>query len=800
MIPVLLLVGCAEYRTYPLLTLRGEAGSFEPSGVALLEDGRMVVVAEGDATHLLVPDRDAPVRAGNLLGVLPFEDGRADCPPERPRCTDRHYRAQVRLRPEVIEWLDNGLPVPYNVEDLAPFGPNRVLGVTEYSTIGRKTGYRRDYQTRSRRQTERIFVLERNDGAWDELRLPEIDRLRDQLSDWGRATCRDDMLVEGLATDPAGERIWIGLRRCDGPVQRVLSYDLGAARRGRAVTLEVEADGIADGTAGPEEGLSGLTYAAGHLYATTAWDSWGYPTEAVFGGRVHEVDGGRLHPIDLGEPFRDRPSGLAIVNRPGSSGAPGDLDTLVVFDNDAAAGSTTRPNVTLLVARTPRPEQQAWSQLLEVARDQNPLPLALNGFDFRWYNRDHRLGQLAATLDVAADGAPGAWTRAVGGLWQIQIGGTLGNLSTLLPLFGKTLGHDKQAVAFSDFSASGLRFSTYDVRVSVIPRDRERQNPSVARLLDQVRDGYVLTVPLSEAFPADAGLVLQGFSIDTSSRADRGICLAAMELGVDWHDAAHDAVDVVSTLIGGLCNDFDTRGNNLLHGRTTDVAGGVEVTLKFAVAEGTPTAQWSARVSDRRVPAPRDADGNTAFDPVAVTTDALAQAHLHCMRVDGSGRFTQAERQPAAPPAAWLDLGTQIDGNPAAASAGLRGFALALDPAGFDPRIATRPLTETEALNRNNYVHQYLVRAFSDPSGGFLEGGLTHGIHRRGPMRDNQRPSALLLGVDLTSFPQLDHPAEVHDILFDRRRTDPNLLPEDGFVRWSLSPTRTQPPRCSSPW
>lgn len=798
----LLLLACAEYRTYPLLTVTAGPRPLEPSGLALLDDGHLVLVAEGDATQLYTPEPDRPVRAGNLLGLLPFHDGRADCPPDRPRCPDRHYRAQVRLRPEPIRWLpDTGLPVPYNVEDLAPFGSDRVLGVTEYSTIGRRTGYRRDYQARSRRQTERLFVLERDGDGWAELRLPEIDRLRDQLSDWGRATCRDDLLVEGLAVDARADTVWVGLRRCDGPVQRVLQYDLGAARRGGAVNLEVVADGLADTSVGPEEGLSGLTWANGHLFATTAWDSYGYPTEPVFGGRIHEVREGRLHPLDLGEPFRDRPSALAVVDRPGPGGlVGGEVDTLVLFDNDNAAGDSARPNVTLLAARTPRPQDRAWAQLLEVAQAPAPLPLAMNGFDFRWYNRDHRLGQLAAVLDLGADGSPGAWTRAVGGLWQIQVGGTLGNLSTLFPFFGKTLGHDKQAVAFTDFTPTGLDFATYDVRVSVVPRDRERQNPSVARLLDQVHDGYVVTVPLAETFPADAGLVLQGFTIDTTSRADRGICLAAMELGVDWHGGRRDAVDVVSTLIGGLCNDFDTRGTNLLHGRTTDVDGGVEVTLKFGVVTGAPTHTWSARVADRRVPGPREADGRPARDPVQVTTDTLAQAHVHCGRMDAAGAFTSLPQSGEGPPADWLDLGSRLTGSPVAEAAALRGFALALDPVGFDPALATRPLTETEALNRNSYVHRYLVRAFSDATGGFLEGGLTHGIHRRGLMRDNQRPSALLLGVDLTAFTGLPHPAEVHDIRFDRRREDPNLLPEDGFIRWSVAPTRAEPPRCSSPW
>ena len=46
----LLLLGCAQYRSYPLLTLEPDDRQPQPlelSGLALLPDGRAVIVAEG---------------------------------------------------------------------------------------------------------------------------------------------------------------------------------------------------------------------------------------------------------------------------------------------------------------------------------------------------------------------------------------------------------------------------------------------------------------------------------------------------------------------------------------------------------------------------------------------------------------------------------------------------------------------------------------------------------------------------------------------------------------------------------
>ncbi|MFN7146930.1 MAG: hypothetical protein ACK4YP_24355, partial [Myxococcota bacterium] len=421
--------------------------------------------------------------------------------------------------------------------------------------------------------------------------------------------------------------------------------------------------------------MSGLCFSQGRLWALTAWDSYGYDVEPAFGGRVHEVVGGRLHPVDTPGPFVDRPSALAVL--PAEKGRDG-LDAIVLFDNDADAGR--RPQLTVLHARTPRPANERFAELLDVVREPEPLALALNGFDFRWWVRDHRLGHLAAVLDERPSPKgpiAGAWTRALGGLWQMRIGASVGTVARLLGKFGD-LGHNKQAVAFTDFrGAEGLTFTRYRARLSVVPRDRLRRDRSLAGLLDENRAAWRVTVPIEAARPG-AGLVLQGFEIDTSSRADRGICLAAMDVGVSWHDAKRDAVDLQATLIGGVCNDFDARGPDYFHGLTTEVDGGVLVTLHYAVVEGAETAPWSVAVYDKAVP--RAPDGRDALRDM---DDAASRAHVHCVRVSPDGTLEPRERSRDAPPDAWLSQGMTLSGAPTAGPTALRGFALHV-PKGLD--------------------------------------------------------------------------------------------------------------------
>jgi hypothetical protein len=759
----------------------------EPSGLAILPDGRVAIVSEGDAAWLYAPTPTAKLGAGGLFDLFPLS------------VDERDQHAQVRLAREPISWLPRyRVPqVPWDVEDLAPMGPDRVLGVTEYSTVGRRTGYRKDWLARSRRQTERIFVLERAGAGWREVAVPEVDRLRDSLSDWGRAHCDEDMLVEGLAYDPGQERAWIGLSRCGRPVAKVLRYDLGAARRDEAVAMVVEADGV-EGGSGPAEGVAGLSHAGGRLWAVTAWDSWGHEVEPRFGGRLHEVTAGRLVPVPGREPFLDRPGALAVLAPPGEGAPFADLDAIVLFDNDAEAGRRTRPNVTVLRARTPAPEAGSWAQLLSAAPVAEPLPVALNGVDFRWYARDHRLAVLAATLARQADGPLGAWTRAIGGLWQIRVGASFGNWAATLGIPGRSFGHDKQSVAFTDYTAANLTWHRYRARLSVAPRDRERENPSVAALLERVAPAYRVTTPLRAPAGPEAGLVLQGFEIDTASRAENGICLAALQLGVDWHDAERSAVDLQATVVGGLCNDFDARGPQYRHGLTSDAEGGVEVVLHYAVVEGGEASAWSAWLADRDPPGPRDAARELAEDAEEAMGDLASRRHLHCARWKAGQWVVDPSPRPGAPPATWLEVAPRGEGA-VAMPASLRGFTLALDPSGFGPDAATRELTEVEAFARNNYIHRYLVRAVPDGDGVLVEGGLSHGIHRVGLMRDSARPSAVAVGVDMTSFSAAAG-AVLHDSVSARQGEDVNVLPEDGFVRWAAPIAGDREVRCSPAW
>lgn len=797
MIALALMVGCAAYRSYPMLTLDlpGRHPPLEPSGLAVMPDQRLVMVTEGDATHLYTPTPDTPLGDGGVLEIFPLQDGRKDCrrPDAQVRCVDRKFRANVELHAEPIRWLprEKGVTVPYDVEDLTAFEGDSVLGVTEFSTVGRRTAFRKDYQARSRRQTERLFVLARTAAGWEEQSLPEIDRLRDALADWGRGACNEDMFVEGLAYDPTRSWVYVGLSRCKGPAAKVLRFDLGAARADLAATLDLVSDGIAGRALGPAEGLSGLSWSGGRLWALTSWDSYGYDTEPAFGGQLHVMDGGHLVPVDVPGRFVDRPSALAVLAPPTPSTPFEDLDALVLFDNDAAAGNPTRPNATVLRARTPRPAWERYAQLLALTPVPDAPRLALNGFDLRWYARDHRLGQIGFVLDQAGTNPPGAWTRAVGGLWQIQVGGSMGSWAAALGL-GKRVGHNKQAAAFTDLGPN-VTITGYRARVSVLPRDRERQNPSVADLLDRARDAYRVSTPLPVEAGPDAALVLQGFEIDTSSRADQGICLAALDLGVGWAGGRRDAVSIQSTIIGGICNDFDSRGPAYHHGRTTAQTGGVELIVHFAVVEGAATSPWSARVFDRSLPAPPDTD------PERATDDDMSRAQLQCVRFGPDNSLNLLDRQPAAAPREWLSVAGEVHGTPAGGASALSGFTLAVDPAGFDLSEGPRALTEAEALARNNYIYRYLLRAFTDESGLFLEGGLSHGIHKTGLMRDNARASAVLVGATGTTFPGL---AGTHtwDVVAPSRRADPNLLPEDGFIRWAPGLPLAETPSCSPSW
>ena len=802
LIVVALLAGCMQYRTYPLLSLEppGKDGPLELSGVALLSDGRVVAVAEGQAEALYVPDPDRALREGAILDLLPLRDGRDACGETTTalteRCAVRNFRAEVRLKRQPIVWVERERRVgaPFDVEDLAAFGPERVLGVTKYSTVGRRTAFRRELIARSRRQTERLFVLERRDGVWYEQDLPEVTRLRDSLSDWGRANCNDDLLVEGLAWDEASGSVYVGLSRCSGPALRVLRYPLAQARLGHVATLESYADLDEGAVLGPAEGLTGLSARDGGLWAVSAWDSYGYETEAAFGGRLWKVVGGALKPVAARDEFRDRPSALAVLPR--RNGPPDDLEALVLFDNDAEAGSPWRPNATVLTLNTPAPAEGRWIQLLSVERVADAPALGLNGFDLRWFSRDHRLSQVAFSVAEADGGAIGAWSRALGGRWQMEVGGSLGMWArALLPK--SNLGRNRQAVALTDYRAvPGLRFTRYRVRLSVVPRDRERENPSVAELLESTRGAYTVSVPLPVAVEAGAGVMLQGFSIDTAARAQEGLCMAGIDLSTRLTDPR--TLEVRSLLIGGLCNDFDNRGPTLRHGRTTRTDGGVSVVLDIAVVEGATSAAASVSQWDRALPAPPlDPGEDRETAALRGTSDKESRAGLHCGKAVANS-VAPLPRNELAPPPEWLLLDGATEGQIAGVAGSLRGFAFAWDPVGFDPGLSRPNLTDAEALARNNYVFRYLARAFVRPDGTFFEAGMSHGIHKSGLTGDNARPSALYARLDLTTFASLPGPAPSWDLVAPAGSDDPNLLPEDAFTRWATPFPLLAEPTCTS--
>ena len=138
---------------------------------------------------------------------------------------------------------------------------------------------------------------------------------------------------------------------------------------------------------------------------------------------------------------------------------------------------------------------------------------------------------------------------------------------------------------------------------------------------------------------------------------------------------------------------------------------------------------------------------------------------------------------------------------PAEASAGsLSGFAFAFDLRGFEPALDVSDVSGLTARNQNVYLYRYLLRAWPERDGGlFLEGGLSHGLHLRGPGQDNAQPTALLVRSDVTWWSDLSA-APVAREAADRssKRHDPNFQPEDGFVRWAqTAPMAAGGPACS---
>lgn len=836
----LVLGSCVERRSYPLMAIHPpDARGLELGAVAVLPSGLLVAIAEKDSTSVY---EAPPLRTDGsdfvdlVRWMAPAEGCGAGDTPRVRRCRDRNYRALVPLQPRPIEWLpgDDGAPArPVFIEDLAPLPcadetpcPDRMLGVTEFSTIGRVTGYRADKVAHGREETERLFVLEKRGGGWHEVRNPSIEHLREELSDWGRAHCGRDMIVEGLAVDPAGPTVFLGLHRCLGPAQTVLAYPLGLAQRGGAAALSVVAEGIVDrdGNAveGPSEGISSLDWAHGRLWGTSSWDDFGYPSEPAYGGRLLVRDGARMVALPTAEVMSDRADALAIIS--GSAASPfGDtaegllpwVHALVLFDNDFAADRPSRPNGTVLRASTPAPPGGRRVALLELgASPFGDQALGLNGLDLEWYWRDHRLGLVSVVADRGALG-PGAWTAALGGLWQVRLG-ALGRATRSLPLLGKSVGHNRQSADVTDYSvAPELRFTGYRAVVSVVPRAPTGDDRSIADLLERSRVDFETVATLPEPAGPDAGLVLQGFTIDASPRARGGVCVSALDTSLDWagppEAGARTEVRLRTALLGGVCNDFNAQSAEEHHGLTTDASSGVRVTLYFAVVEGAPARSGSITAAQRDQPGARRAATHVAYGPgphppMAPYTgpdapDAIgnhgSKGNLACLAVDpeqGTARPLPTGPKRHGPSSEDVEWWVQPEGELPMGSAqhrggSLRGFAWALDLRGFEPDptgAAHADISELAARSQNVYAYRYQVRAWTGPEPELhLEGGLSHGLHFGGLGKDNAQPTAVLTRADLTWWDDLSAaPERWAGAGYGRRAHDPNVHPEDGYLRW----------------
>ncbi len=862
---MMLVAGCATRRFYPLMTFHPEERPnqrLDLGAVALLSSGLVVVMNEVDSSVLYEVAPHAGLgellhsidrRGDSYEDLFQLTDSSQECPGEPHelafnRCRNREYRAYVRLAPRAITWLpaaDGRVVVPEKVEDLSPFpcpahDPSceaRVLGVTEFSTIGRITSFREDAIPRSREQLERVFVLERREGAWREVRVPEIEVLRQRLSDWGRANCEVDFVVEGIAYDPHAQTVYLGVNRCQGTAQKVLSYSLRAARAGVTANLDVVAEGIRDRRgvpiAGVSEGLSSLDFAHGQLWATSSWDDYGYATERKYGGRLLVMQDNALRTVPLPGPLRDRSDGLVVLPNAAMPEHVRDaaepdaifpyLTALVLFDNDY--GQRRRPNGTVVAATTPAPPATRQAALMQLtASPLGSLPIGLNSFDFRWFLRDHRLGTLGVIAGDQVRGS-GAWTTALGGLWQVRLGLAGRGLRWLT---GKGVGHNRQAAGVTSYqNVPELQFTGYRAVISVVPGERTAEEVSVARVLDETRRQYEVSGRLPRAAAPGAGLVLQGFTIDTSPRASGGICLAAMDIDVAWTDPqVRDRVTLRAALLGGLCNDFNSRDPDEFHGLTTNADAGVKVNLYFAVVEGAEARRGTVLAAQRDLPGARVEGGATSIPragrdmpppPAYVGPDAPfeignlpSKDNLACVLIDAANDHAEAlpfgphRNAPAPDQVAWLydTRGALPTGPDPHRGGSLSGFAFALDLRGFDPALypdAYRDVTEVYARNQNVYIYRYLLRAWlHDDAKVLLEGGMSHGLHVGGFGLDNAMPTAMLVRADLTWWDGLSAPPLAREWSENAvPRLDPNLQPEDGYLRWSHTTPRQGAPSCS---
>ncbi len=851
-LPLLLLItaGCGVRRSYPLIRVDSEPDAtrgMQIRAAAALPDDEVVIASRYDTETLWrmgQPDTHGARRL-SPSDLMAFDDPSAACdelePAKAKRCRERNYRALVRMTPQPIRWLPP-LP-PGTIEDLTPF-PCRarepdveaseapapctpaVLGVSTFDTIHITTPFHDEEVDIERAQHERLFLLEQEQGVWRERSSPLISRIQDELSDWGRAHCPDRFTVSGIAHRPDPGVLYIGVSACDGPAAKVLSYDLAAARRGEVVHFEPFLDDIVDARGlsdrGPDERLSSLDYRHDRLWGTSAWQSFGHEHETAFGGRLLIRRDDAFTAIDVPSGLADRPYALVVLDTPGRASSMDEstdgaalpdveaVSHLLFFDNGRSSGSEERPQLTVLRTRVPAPPEGSFLDLLEV--NANPsMPLLLNGFDFEWYLRDHRLGAWTFLLG-AHEERPGGWTTALGGLWQVRLG-LIGRKTRAF--LGKALGHNRQAVEVTDIRGTGLDVSSVELTLTVQPQPVQSSTPSVAELLRTPDPRFDLLVPRPEGMAGTP--VLQGLTIDTASHASGGICLSAMDLGVYDAGPEHpDHLRVRARLNGGLCNDFNNRDKDEHHGIITDPSQGIRVRLSVALVDGRAPRAVSVRASQRDLIGRRDGPTHVITEEQVVrvprapyrdvpgaieTNNKVHKTNFACIAVDASGapRLLPRAIGPDPDDTEWM---VRTEGTPPPhdrVSLGVQGFAFAFDLRGFDPGLwpaAYGDVSELSARSQNNYLYRYLLRTWPMPQGGlFLEGGVSHGVHLKGLGRDNASPTALMVRSDAVWWDAPGIPWVAPDPA--QRRTDPNLLPEDGYLRWAVTePMDEEGPRC----
>jgi hypothetical protein len=626
-----------------------------------------------------------------------------------------------------------------------------MLVATDFSTIGVNSGFHDAELPRARRRGERVVAMVRGDAGWTERPSPAIDLLSRAISDWGRSRCANDLRVSGVAFDASSRDVFIATGRCDGPRAVVLRYPLGRAEQGWNADLLPFA---ALDPARTDATITGLWHDQGRTWASVTWRRRSPDGDPGAGSMLFAVIDGAFVAAPIAGPLRDAARGVVVLpDSPGNTSLTAAHALVLTAPRSGGAFAW-------IPVETPAPPEGRWVAALETTTRMAP-PVALTGFDLRWYARDHRLG-LWSVLADQRDGQPGAWTAAVGGVWQERFG-RLGRATSTIGL--RRIGASRQVAEVIALGPE-VTLHSYQTTLSVIPRPPDPARPSTGAALSAHLPAATVEIPLPTPANPEDGLVLQGFSLDASPRAAGGVCLSALDVDVDWPEARRDAVKVRAAIVGGLCNDFDARGPRERHGATTRADAGVRVTLYYAVVNGRPAHHSEATVAERRAP-PRQ-------------TDAEAKSHFACSQ---------------APEAAWQI--TEIGASPTPGSAGaLSGFTFAWDLRGFSPDASYADVGGAAARHQSHYLYAARLRTTVATINAkptlFVDGGMTHGLHRAGLGRDAAVESAVLTRAAVTWWDDLAGQPRTADPVPD----DPNLRPEDGTTRWSVLSASANP-RCA---